>query len=92
MINALNTGHSGSLATIHANTARLALSRLATLVLMAGAQWPVAAIKSSIVDAIHYVVHVCRRRDGGGVTELFAVAGYHAGTDSFATSPAPETS
>jgi pilus assembly protein CpaF len=62
LINALNTGHSGSMATIHANNARLALSRLTTLIMMEGSQWPLPAIKSSIVDAVQYVVHVARRQ------------------------------
>ena len=77
LINALNTGHSGSIATVHANSALLALSRLATLILMEGAQWPVAAIKAAIADAICYVVHVARNSDGHRVVnEVIQVQGY----------------
>lgn len=48
----LNTGHSGPLAAVHATSAYLSLSRLTAVILMAGAQWPVATIKSSIADAL----------------------------------------
>jgi pilus assembly protein CpaF len=64
LINALNTGHTGSLATIHANSAELALSRLSTLVLMAGAHWPLDAIHSAIRDAIGCVVQLRRLPSG----------------------------
>jgi pilus assembly protein CpaF len=90
LINALNTGHSGSLATVHANSASLALARLTTLILMEGAHWPVAAIKASIVDALNYVIHVCRDSRGSrGVTELLQVHAYQPTSDSFLTSPVP---
>jgi pilus assembly protein CpaF len=86
LINALNTGHSGSLATVHANSALLALSRLTTLILMEGAQWPVAAIKASIVDAIRYVVHVARNPDGRRtVNEVIQVQGYDVQSGMFFT-------
>lgn len=67
LLNALNTGHSGSMATIHANSAGLALSRLTTLVLMADVQWPLAAIERCISDTIQYVVHITRRQNGSRV-------------------------
>ncbi len=71
LVNALNTGHSGSLTTVHANSAELAISRLTTLVLMAGAQWPMEAIKSSVSDAIDCVVQLGRAHDGKrSVSEL----------------------
>ncbi|MGA7414506.1 MAG: ATPase, T2SS/T4P/T4SS family [Bryobacteraceae bacterium] len=77
LINALNTGHSGSIATVHANSALLALSRLTTLILMEGAQWPVAAIKAAIAEAIRYVVHVTRNPDGRRVVnEVIQVQDY----------------
>ena len=84
LINALNTGHSGSIATVHANSALLALSRLATLILMEGAQWPVTSIKAAISDAVHYVVQVSRRPDGRrSVTGLLRVFGYDIQSDAF---------
>ena len=90
LIDALNTGHSGSFTTLHANSATLALSRLTTLILMAGAHWPVAAIKASIADAIGYVVQVSRQRDGRrGITEVLQVCGYQSAADAFATRECP---
>jgi pilus assembly protein CpaF len=85
LINALNTGHSGSLATVHANSALLALSRLTTLILMEGAHWPVAAIKASIADAVNYVIHVSRCPDGKRrVTEVLHTDAYNAQLGTFA--------
>jgi pilus assembly protein CpaF len=64
MLQAMNTGHDGSLATIHANSPRSALARLETMVLMAGQDLPSRAIREQIVAAIQLVVHVRRDRDG----------------------------
>ncbi len=64
MLQAMNTGHDGSLTTIHANTPRDCLSRLETLVLMAGFDLPLRAIREQITSAICLVVQVTRQRDG----------------------------
>lgn len=64
MLQAMNTGHDGSLSTIHANTARDALARLETLVLMAGMDLPERAIREQIASAINVVVHMSRLADG----------------------------
>jgi pilus assembly protein CpaF len=64
MLQALNTGHAGAMTTIHANSARDALSRLETLVLMAGLDLPVRAVRQQIRGAINLVVHVGRLADG----------------------------
>ena len=64
MLQAMNTGHDGSLTTIHANTPRDALARLETLVLMAGFDLPLRAIREQIASAIHLVVQISRERDG----------------------------
>ncbi len=64
MLQAMNTGHDGSLTTIHANTPRDALARLETLVLMAGFDLPLRAIREQIAAAIHIVVQITRERDG----------------------------
>ncbi|MEQ8763055.1 MAG: CpaF family protein [Planctomycetota bacterium] len=64
MLQALNTGHEGGLSTIHANSPRDALSRLETMVLMAGLDLPSRAIREQIVSAIHLLVHVRRFEDG----------------------------
>ena len=64
MLQAMNTGHDGSLSTIHANSARDCLSRLETLVLMAGMDLPLRAIREQIASAVDLVVQIARLRDG----------------------------
>jgi pilus assembly protein CpaF len=64
MLQALNTGHDGAMSTVHANSPRDALSRLETLVLMAGLDLPVRAIRQQISGAINVIVHVGRLADG----------------------------
>jgi pilus assembly protein CpaF len=64
MLQAMNTGHDGSMTTLHANKPRDALSRIETLVLMAGYDLPVRAIRAQIASAINVVVHLERLRDG----------------------------
>jgi pilus assembly protein CpaF len=64
MLQAMNTGHDGSLTTIHANSPRDALARLETLVLMAGFELPLRAIREQIASAIDVVVQISRERDG----------------------------
>ena len=64
MLQAMNTGHDGSLTTVHSNGARDTLSRLETLVLMAGMELPLRAIRQQIASAIDLVVHQDRLRDG----------------------------
>lgn len=64
MLQAMNTGHDGSLATGHANSPRDMLSRLETMVLMAGMDLPHRAIREQIASAIHLMVHADRLRDG----------------------------
>ncbi len=64
MLQAMNTGHDGSLTTLHANTPRDALNRLETLVLMAGMELPSAAIRDQIVGAIDFIVQTSRMPDG----------------------------
>jgi pilus assembly protein CpaF len=64
MLQAMNTGHDGSLSTVHANTPRDALSRLETMVLMAGVDLPVRAIREQVCSAIDLVVQQARLKDG----------------------------
>jgi pilus assembly protein CpaF len=64
MLQAMNTGHDGSLTTVHANSARDVLSRLETLVLMAGFDLPVRAIREQISSAVNIIVQTDRLRDG----------------------------
>jgi pilus assembly protein CpaF len=64
MLQAMNTGHDGSLTTIHANSPRDCLSRLETLVLMAGYDLPVRAIREQVAAAVDLIVQLTRLRDG----------------------------
>ena len=64
MLQAMNTGHDGSLTTLHANSPRDALSRLQTMVSMAGLNLPEKGIREQIASAIDVVVHVSRLSDG----------------------------
>ncbi len=76
MLQAMNTGHDGSLTTGHANTPRDILSRLETMVLMAGIDLPVRAIREQIASAVHIIVQQSRLRDGSRkITHLTEVAG-----------------
>lgn len=64
MLQAMNTGHDGSLTTLHANSPRESLSRLETLVLFAGFDLPVKAIREQIAGAVHIIVQLSRLKDG----------------------------
>lgn len=79
MLQAMNTGHDGSLSTIHANSPRDALARLETLVLMAGLDLPLRAIREQIDSAIDLIVHLTRLRDGTrritAITEVHGIEG-----------------
>ena len=65
MLQAMNTGHDGSLTTVHANSPRDALARIETMVLMAGFDLPVRAIRQQISSALELIVHLERLEDGG---------------------------
>ena len=64
MLQAMNTGHDGSLTTIHANSPRDAFARLETMVMMSGMDLPSRAIREHAVSALNYIVHVRRYEDG----------------------------
>lgn len=64
VLQAMNTGHDGSMTTAHANSARDALSRLETMVLMSGMELPLRAIRSQIASAVDIIVQIARLRDG----------------------------
>src|SRR5579859_2141867 len=76
MLQAMNTGHDGSMSTVHANNPRDALNRLETLVLLAGTELPSRAIRSQIASAINVIVQTERTRGGGRkVTSVAEVLG-----------------
>ncbi len=65
MLQAMNTGHEGSLSTVHANSPRDALARIETMVMMAGFDLPLGAIRQQLSSALDLVVHIERMQDGG---------------------------
>ena len=76
MLQAMNTGHDGSLTTLHANSARDALHRLELLVLMAGVELPLKAIREQIAGGFDLLVHISRLVDGSRrVTQITEIAG-----------------
>ena len=76
MLQAMNTGHDGSLTTVHANSARDALHRLEMLVLMAGVELPVKVIREQIAGGFDLLIHIARLVDGSRrVTQITEIAG-----------------
>jgi pilus assembly protein CpaF len=76
LLQAMNTGHEGSISTIHANSPRDAIARLETLVLMAGMDLPLRAIREQIASAVDVIVQISRMRDGSRrITQLSEVQG-----------------
>lgn len=79
MLQAMNTGHDGSMTTIHANSPRDALSRLETLVLMSGMDLPLFVVRQQIASAIDLIVQQARLRDGSrkivNITEVQGMEG-----------------
>jgi Flp pilus assembly protein, ATPase CpaF len=76
LLDALNTGHAGSISTVHANSALQALSRLATLTLRAGVDLPYKAIQGEIGDLIDLVVHIERRDGCRRVSQVLQINGF----------------
>ncbi|AOB33553.1 hypothetical protein AKI39_08980 [Bordetella sp. H567] len=80
MLAAMNTGHEGSLTTLHANSPRDALGRLETMILMAGMELPLAAVREHIASSIHLIVQQARMPDGRRlVTAIVEVTGMEGG-------------
>lgn len=95
MLQAMNTGHEGSMTTIHANSARDALLRLETLTMMSGFDWPLAAIRQQIESALDIIVFIRRDRNGRrDIVQITEVCGMDQGTilthDLFAIDPGSE--
>jgi pilus assembly protein CpaF len=97
MLQAMNTGHDGSITTVHSNSPRDSLARLETMVLMADVELPQKAIREQMASAIDLIVHQTRLKDGSRrithITEVHGIEGevimlqdlflfdFHAGTD-----------
>jgi pilus assembly protein CpaF len=83
LLQALNSGHAGSLSTIHANSASQALTRLASCALQGGVDLPYRAIRQQIADAIQFVLHLTRRDRARIVQELIRVTRYNGTRDGY---------
>ena len=87
MLQAMNTGHDGSMSTIHANTTRDALTRIENMVQMGNMGLPARSIRQQIVGAVDLIVQVERHRDGERrVTQVTEVCGMEGETSSSTTS------
>jgi pilus assembly protein CpaF len=79
MLQAMNTGHDGSMTTIHANSARDAVSRLENMIAMAGIEMPIKAVRAQIASAVNLIVQASRLQDGSrrmvSITEVTGMEG-----------------
>jgi pilus assembly protein CpaF len=83
LLQALNTGHSGTLSTIHANSAEQALARFSSCVVQSGIELPYQAVRYQIADAIDLVLHLGRCDGNRVVRELIRVRRYDVDTDRY---------
>jgi len=83
LLQALNTGHSGTISTIHANSAQQAIARLTSCVLQAGVELPYAAIRANIGDAVQLLLHIERRQGRRHVSELIRIERYDPTQDRY---------
>ena len=83
LLQLLNTGHSGTLSTVHANSAAQGISRFTTCVLQSGIEMPYRAIKANIADSLNIVLQIQRRPGSRFVSEVLAICGYDAETDRY---------
>ena len=83
LLQALNTGHSGTLSTIHANSAAQALQRFTSCVLQSGVELPYRAIKSHIADSIQLLVHIDRRHASRFISQILEIRSYAMESDKY---------
>ena len=83
LLQLLNTGHSGTISTIHASSARQGLARFTSCVLQSGVELPYRAIKTNIGDSLNVVVHIERRPGRRFISEVLEINGYDPDADLF---------
>jgi pilus assembly protein CpaF len=83
LLQLLNTGHSGTLSTVHANSALRAINRFTSCVLQSNVELPYRAIKSNIADSLNLLVHIERRPGTRFVSEVLEIVGYNSDTDRY---------
>ena len=83
LLQLLNTGHAGTLSTIHSSSARQGLARFTSCVLQSGVELPYRAIKTNIADSLNVVVHIERRPGRRFISEVLEINSYDPDTDLF---------
>jgi pilus assembly protein CpaF len=83
LLQLLNTGHSGTISTVHASSAAQGISRFTTCVLQSGVEIPYRAIKTNIADSLDIVVQIERRPSKRFVSEILKIRGYGPDTDLY---------
>lgn len=83
LLQLLNTGHSGTLSTVHATSAAQGLARFTNCVLQSGIELPYKAVKTNIADSLHLIVQLERRPGHRFVSEVLEIAGYDPGADHY---------
>jgi pilus assembly protein CpaF len=83
LLQLLNTGHSGTLSTVHANSAAQGISRFTTCVLQSGIEMPYRAIKTNIADSLNVIIQMERRPGRRYVSEVLSIRGYDSEADSY---------
>jgi pilus assembly protein CpaF len=83
LLQLLNTGHSGTLSTVHANSAAQGISRFTTCVLQSGVEMPYRAIKTNIADSLNVIVQIERRPGKRFVSEVLEIRGYDQSSDHY---------
>jgi pilus assembly protein CpaF len=87
LLQLLNTGHAGTLSTIHANSAKQGLARFTSCVLQSGVELPYAGIKTNVADSIEVLVHVDRRPGKRFISQVLELHGYNPDADQFDFTP-----
>jgi pilus assembly protein CpaF len=83
LLQLLNTGHSGTLSTVHANSAAQGISRFTTCVLQSGVEIPYRAIKSNIADSLNIIIQIERRPGFRAISEVIEISGYRTDVDTY---------
>jgi pilus assembly protein CpaF len=87
LLQLLNTGHSGTISTVHANSAAQGISRFTACVLQSGVEMPYRAIKTNIADSLNIVIQIERRPGLRFVSEVLEVCGFNPETDRYDFKP-----
>jgi pilus assembly protein CpaF len=87
LLQLLNTGHSGTISTVHANSTLQAISRFTSCVLQSGVELPYRAIKTNIADSLNLLVHIERRPGRRYVSEVMRITGYEPEADRYHLTP-----